>query len=158
MDAHDRRFRVRLLITLLILTPIGFYTKLYNGPLHLWVNNHFGGLLYEIFWILYILLVWPQKSSLGIAMGVLAATCILEIAQLWHPPFLKTIRSTFIGRIIIGTSFTWNDFPYYFLGSIAGWRLAEVLRRGRNKRQFSCDDRERAAHDVRKTNEQPLTD
>jgi hypothetical protein len=56
-----------------------------------------------------------------IASSVLAITCVLEFLQLWHPPFLQLIRNTFIGRTILGSYFTWSDFPYYFLGSGIGW-------------------------------------
>jgi hypothetical protein len=41
---------------------------------------------------------------------VLVATCLLEFLQLWHPPLLEAVRSTFIGRTVLGTSFTWNVY------------------------------------------------
>lgn len=48
-------------------------------------------------------------------------TCILEFLQLWHPPFLELIRSYLIGRLLIGTSFSWWDFPHYLVGCLIGW-------------------------------------
>jgi hypothetical protein len=55
------------------------------------------------------------------AIVVLLATCALEFLQLWHPPFLEYLRSSFIGRTVLGTSFAWLDFPYYVLGCWIGW-------------------------------------
>jgi hypothetical protein len=115
---------VRRLVTLgslLIITPLGFASKYYNGPGAWWFNNYLGGVMYEIFWCLAVYLLWPRASALPIAIWVFALTCSLEFLQLWHPHFLQVIRGTFIGRTLIGTSFTWWDFPYYIAGCLAGW-------------------------------------
>ncbi|MFQ5865842.1 MAG: DUF2809 domain-containing protein [bacterium] len=113
-------YRTTLLVSLLVITPLGFASKFYRGPLAWWFNDHLGGLLYEMFWILLIILIWPKLSPFWVACGVFLVTCALEFLQLWHPPFLQLIRSTFLGRTVIGTSFTWWDFPYYIVGCAAG--------------------------------------
>ncbi|MEE9212976.1 MAG: DUF2809 domain-containing protein, partial [Phycisphaeraceae bacterium] len=48
-------------------------------------------------------------------------TCALEFAQLWHPPWLQMIRSTFLGRAVLGTTFSWWDLPIYPVGCALGW-------------------------------------
>jgi hypothetical protein len=63
----------------------------------------------------------PRWNPRWIALGVLVATCILEFSQISRAPILELIRSNFIGRTIIGSTFDWFDFPYYFLGSGIGW-------------------------------------
>jgi len=108
-------------ISLLIITPIGFYSKFYKGPAVLWVNNSLGGVFYEIFWCLLIFLFFSKSKPRLIATLVFIITCSLEFLQLWHPHFLEIIRNNFIGRTILGNSFTWSDFPYYFIGSWIGF-------------------------------------
>jgi len=51
----------------------------------------------------------------------LTSTCLLEFLQLWRPPFLEMLRSYFIGATVLGSSFAWFDFAYYFFGSAIGW-------------------------------------
>ena len=109
------------LFSLTIIVPIGFYSKFYGGPAAAWVNDSLGGVFYEIFWCLLILLFLPKVKPWIIALSVLVVTCILEFMQLWHPPFLEILRSNFMGRTLLGTTFAWTDFPYYFLGSGIGW-------------------------------------
>lgn len=116
----SRLFRKRLLLSLLILTPLGFYTKFYQGPAAFWIANSFGGVLYEIFWILLIQMCRPTASPLRIGIFVFAATSGLEFLQLWHPEFLEAVRANFLGRTLIGTSFTWSDFLYYAVGCSLG--------------------------------------
>jgi hypothetical protein len=114
------------LVTLLLLIniiPAGFFTKFYSGPAHHWVNDSFGGLLYEIFWCLVIYFLFPKSKPFIVALIVFVVTCILEFLQLWHPAFLEMLRRNFIGRTILGNSFNWYDFPYYFIGSAMGYAV-----------------------------------
>ena len=109
------------LASLIIIIPIGFYTKFYSGPAADWVNNSLGGVFYEIFWCLVVVFLFQKTKSGTISLIVLIVTCILEFLQLWHPPVLECIRSNFIGGTILGSSFSWSDFLYYFIGSAIGW-------------------------------------
>jgi hypothetical protein len=117
------------IIFLFLIVPIGFYTKFYSGPAHVWVNNSFGGLLYEIFWCLVFFFLFPKTKPFKIALWVLLVTCSLEFLQLWHPPFLEYLRENFIGRTILGNSFNRNDFPYYFAGSLMGYYVLILIKR-----------------------------
>ena len=121
--------KIKILLILILLTPLGFYTKFYAGTLSDWVNNSLGGFLYEVFWCLVILLIIPKTKPYKIALGVFIITCILETLQLWHPPLLQYIRKTFIGRTLIGTSFVWTDFFYYFLGCSVSVIIMNLLQR-----------------------------
>ena len=86
--------------------------------------------MYVIFWCLVLLFVWPHpESTTRIAVCVLVITCVLEVAQLWHPRILEQARSIFLGRALIGTSFDWWDFPHYFVGCLLGWKWMQALVR-----------------------------
>lgn len=112
--------------------PLGFYLKLYRGPGAHWVNDSFDGALYVAFWCLVVFLLRPRWRPRWIAAGALAGTCMLEFLQLWHPRFLEIVRSYFIGAAILGDTFAWSDFPYYFLGAGLGWMwLARLNSRRR---------------------------
>ena len=124
------------LISILIITPVGFYSKFYNGPAAHWVNDSIGGIFYEIFWCLVIYLFFYNYKPVKIAILVLMITCLLETLQLWHPPFLEIIRSYFIGRTVLGTSFTWSDFVYYIIGCGIGWFWLKQINR-RNSKSLS---------------------
>ena len=116
-------------IFLLFIIPLGFYTKFYSGPAHVWVNNSLGGFFYEIFWIFSFFLLFPKTKPLNIALWVFTITCAIEFLQLWHHPFLEFIRGNFIGRTILGNSFNWGDFLYYFLGSLSGYFMLAAIEK-----------------------------
>jgi len=115
------RQRLIIFLLLIIIIPIGFLTKFYTGPFSIWVNNSLGGLFYEIFWCLVIAFIFVKAQPIKIGIWVFVVTCLLEFLQLWHPPFLELFRNNFFGRTILGSSFNWMDFPYYFFGSLMGY-------------------------------------
>jgi hypothetical protein len=120
------------LILLLLITPLGFYTKIYSGPGASWVNDSLGGVFYEIFWCLLVFLFLVNARAWFIATSVFIVTCFLEVLQLWHPEFLEIIRSYFIGRTVLGNSFNLYDFIYYFIGSGIGYLILTRLQKLRN--------------------------
>jgi hypothetical protein len=129
VQSDERLVRKRILVSLLVITPLGFLFKLYAGPAQGWFNNYAAGVLYEIFWCLILLFFWPhRKFTAKIAMGVLVVTSLLEVLQLWHPWMLEQIRSTFLGRTLLGTTFSWWDFPHYVLGcALGGFWMLRIL-------------------------------
>lgn len=107
--------------------PLGLATKFYSGPGAVWARAHGGGIFYEFFWVFLALAVWPRLRPLRAALAVLVVTSALEFLQLWHPPFLEAVRGTFLGHALIGSTFSWLDFPHYLVGCIAGGWIARLV-------------------------------
>jgi hypothetical protein len=121
--------RVPTWISIAVIVPVGFYSKFYRGPGFNWVNDSLGGVFYEVFWCLVGFFLFPAVRTRIIAGVVLVVTCCLEFLQLWHPPLLESLRSHFLGATILGTTFYWTDFPYYFVGTFFGWLWISSLAR-----------------------------
>lgn len=119
--------RWRMLGSAIALIPLGYSIR-FHGPGPEWLNDALGSVMYEMFWITLFLGIWPKVQPLKIAITVCLATCALEFLQLWHPPMLQTLRANLLGRLILGTTFSWADFPAYFAGSGLGFWLGRSLR------------------------------
>lgn len=124
----ETNIRGRLALSLLLLLPLGIGTKFYAGPASAWVHAHAGGVLYVMFWTVAVVLVAPRLSAETAAGGVLFVTCGLEFLQLWHPSALQTVRQTFIGHALIGSTFGWWDLLHYGLGALLGTSLVRGIR------------------------------
>ena len=120
--------RLIYIACLAVVTPLGFATKFSSGPGASWLLSSAGGSLYATFWILFVCVAAPTLSSRSAATGVFLVICALEILQLWHPPFLQPVRSTFIGQAILGDTFDWSDFPYYTVGALTGYLLVKRVQ------------------------------
>jgi len=116
-------------LALIVVTALGYALKFYPGPGRWWVNNWGpASIAYEIIFMLLAFIVVPRRRAITpIAVGVCSMTCVLEFLQLWKPPWLQSIRSTFFGKALLGDSFSWWDLPAYPIGCLAGWYLLEWL-------------------------------
>ncbi len=117
-----------ILLSLFIVTPLGFGFKFYEGPGRWWFCYYGAGVMYEIFWCLVFFFLFPRKKNITtIVVTVLAVTCALEVMQLWQADWLLAIRSTYPGWALLGTTFVWWDFPHYVLGCAVGWGWLRLL-------------------------------
>jgi len=124
------RYLIRIYVacSLLVVTPLGFLSKFYSGPGRWWFNDYGAGVLYEIFWIVVVFFFFPTKKSANrIPFWVFTITSALEVLQLYNPWLLEKIRSFFLGRALIGTTFTWWDFPHYAFGCVIGGLLIKRI-------------------------------
>lgn len=118
-----------ILSSLLIVVAMGFFFKYYTGPAHPWFNNYGAAVFYEIFWCLFAFLFFRSRTAVWqIPLWVFIITCILEFLQLWHPPLLEQARGTLMGKWLLGSTFSWLDFPHYVLGCVLGWLRLRQLK------------------------------
>jgi hypothetical protein len=110
--------RLPIFFLLLCVIPLGFYTKFYAGPGHVWIHKYGGDVFYPIFWIYVILFFKPKIDVIRSAVVVFMFSTLIEFSQLLSHPLLEIIRKTFIGRTIIGTDFESIDILYYLVGCV----------------------------------------
>ena len=119
--------RILLLILLLLLIPSGIFLKLYSGPASMIVNNKITGIVYVVFWCFLASFIFIWTTPLPLSLCVFLITSTLELLQLWDAPILEHIRSGFIGRSLIGSTFAWSDFPFYFTGALLAFILLKSI-------------------------------
>ncbi|MFK0734805.1 MAG: DUF2809 domain-containing protein [Gloeotrichia echinulata GP01] len=125
----NRNQTIFIILSMLIVVAMGFLFKYYPGPGHEWFNNYGSSLFYEIFWCLFAFWFFRSRVAVKqIPLWVFVITCILEFLQLWHPPLLEAARVTLIGKLLLGTTFAWGDFPHYLFGCILGWLWLRQLQ------------------------------
>jgi len=120
--------RIKILFLLLFALALGLGTKFYTGPAAQWVHYSLGGLFYELFWCLFLFFFFPRSRPVTIALLVFLATSFLEFLQLSQIYPLPAVRNTLCGQLLIGTTFAWSDFLYYFAGCLIGWFWMERLK------------------------------
>jgi hypothetical protein len=111
---------IALLLSILIIIPLGLSTKFYMGPGQNWANHYLGGVFYEIFFCLLLALFLPVTPPWKIAGWVFAVTVLIEFLQRHHPVWLTTLRRFWLGHLLLGSSYNVWDFPFYLLGCVIG--------------------------------------
>ncbi len=123
--------RTKTVLVLLVLTPLGFYSKFYQGPGKEWAHSYAGDILYPMFWFFVLAFFWPKLSPYTNAVIIFLVTTAIEFSQLLSYPFLECIRRSFLGRTLIGTGFVVADIFYYLIGCLFAVLLHARLLRDR---------------------------
>ena len=103
----------------------------FHAPWPAWLRDASGGALYVAAMALVIALVARRSGPRRQVAWALALTCAIELLQAWHPAWLQAIRRTLPGRLVLGTTFNWWDFPAYAAGALLALAILRHMgRRG----------------------------
>jgi hypothetical protein len=116
-----------LLLILAVLTPLGFGTKFYHFVGKAWVNNYAGDILYPMCWFFCLLLIFPRFSPSTAAILVFLFSSLVEFTQLYSTALTQCLRSSFLGRVLAGSSFSLMDIFYYAVGAMTAWVINRFL-------------------------------
>lgn len=118
------------LLYLMLLVPLGLLCQRYNGVGSQWVNHYAGDICYEIFWCLFLFLWMPTKTAIWQIPGwVFGVTCAIEVAQLGYGIVPVSIRTTWLWRLLLGSTFDGWDFVHYAIGCLLGAGLLWWINR-----------------------------
>ncbi|MDF1836794.1 MAG: DUF2809 domain-containing protein [Planctomycetota bacterium] len=120
MTTSTPSMRMRYGASLMLVLALGIASQAANGTGWNWVARQLGGAFYVLAGVFLVLFLWPRCRTVWVCLGVLLATVLVEFAQLWHPGWLQALRGTRPGGLLLGSTFHWADFPYYFLGCGVG--------------------------------------
>lgn len=78
----------------------------------------------DALWALMVFLAWgffrPRASTRHLAAFALVTSCLVEFSQLYQTPWLNSIRSTTLGHLVLGSTFSWFDIAAYAVGVLVG--------------------------------------
>ena len=92
-----------------------------------WFQDAGGGILYVCLLAVLLRLLSPKLTAAKTAALALALTCAVEFSQLLTHPAAIAIRSTLPGRLALGSTFSWWDFPPYFIGAALSKTIAKIF-------------------------------
>jgi hypothetical protein len=71
--------------------------------------------------------LFPRKPTWRIALLAAAFATTIEFLQLYHAPWINHLRSLWIGRMILGSTFNPPDLLAYAVGIVIGVMLDRAL-------------------------------
>ena len=133
-SAEIRRIRLRFLLAAVACIPLGLAAKRIDSGPFAWVSNEAAGAIYVLWWSLLTFALLPRTSRRKIVLTVLAMTGTIEVLQLFDAPILESIRATRPGRLVLGSTFSFRDFPPYIVGPLISLLLGRALGGGATTR------------------------
>ena len=103
-----------ILIALACLLGIG--TRRYAHALPWFIATYAGDTLWALAAFLGIGLILPRQRTWKVAVLAMAFSVLIEVSQLYHAPWIDSIRQTTLGGLILGFGFLWSDLACYAVG------------------------------------------
>jgi Protein of unknown function (DUF2809) len=111
------RRRPVIQLGLLVMTILlGLGSRRYESALPTFVSTYAGDTLWALalFWFLGLILA--RMSTTWVAAMALGLSFLVELSQLYHAPWIDSVRRTTIGGLILGFGFLWSDLACYAAG------------------------------------------
>lgn len=84
------------------------------------ISSYSGDILWALMVFLIIAFIFNKKSTIFIISWAIIFSYSIEISQLYHAPWIDSIRNTTLGALVLGFGFLWSDLFCYTVGIIIG--------------------------------------
>ncbi|SCK02215.1 Protein of uncharacterised function (DUF2809) [uncultured Clostridium sp.] len=129
-----RRNRVVYLILIIIVMILGLLSRKLDGIPKI-ISLYAGDILWALMIFLIITFIFNNKSTLFNIFIAIIFSYGIEISQLYHAPWIDSIRNTILGGLILGFGFLWSDLICYTIGIFIGGIIEDILRRVKIKKR-----------------------
>ena len=125
---EKHRNRLSYAVAVVIVIIAGLASRKFVNLFPVWVSTYPGDILWAFMVFLLFGFFCNRISTLKIAGYSILISFGIEITQLYHATWIDGIRKTLFGRLILGSSFSWQDLVCYTLGIFIGI-IAEAINK-----------------------------
>ena len=130
--SRNRKKQVLLVIITMIL---GLGSRKLPEMFPGFIVHYLGDTLWSLMVFFMIGFIWPRKNSIHVGILSVVFSYFIELSQLYHAPWINSIRHTTLGGLILGYGFLWSDIICYTVGIIFGI-VIEMLFSNRNSEKL----------------------
>ena len=112
----------------------GLASRQYQAVLPEFVGEYAGDTLWALMLSLLVSALLAGRTVTYRATISLVLAFLVEISQLYHAPWIESIRNTTLGGLVLGFGFLWTDLVCYTVGIIIGTVAECGLRRAVNQK------------------------
>ncbi|MDP4090274.1 MAG: DUF2809 domain-containing protein, partial [Bacillota bacterium] len=117
------RNRLKYFIVIIIVITAGLASRKFRNSLPVFIGDYSGDVLWALMVFLVIGFLFKGVSTWKAVLAALVFSYSIEISQLYHAPWIDSIRSTTLGGLILGFGFLWSDIICYTVGILLGTLL-----------------------------------
>jgi hypothetical protein len=121
------RSRLWLGVGFVAVIALGLASRKFPALVPAFLGKYPGDSLWALMVFLGFGFIEPRASTRNLTFLALAASCLVELSQLYQAPWLSEIRSTTIGHLVLGSTFSWLDIAAYAVGVSTGALVDALL-------------------------------
>ncbi|MFT3680820.1 MAG: DUF2809 domain-containing protein [Ferruginibacter sp.] len=123
--------RISYLLVFIFCTWLALATRSHPSWFHPIIVKYGGDTIWAGMF-LFLLRVFFIKTALWkLALITFAAGTADELLQLYHAPWIESIRQTRLGGLLLGYGFLWSDIVCYGVGVIIAFLIITLVERKR---------------------------
>jgi hypothetical protein len=108
---------------------VGLFTHLVDIGLASAARDVIGDALWACMMMWFVSAALPSLPVVGRAAIALSVCYLVETSQLYHAPWIDSIRATLPGHLLLGSGFDWRDRLSYAAGVLIGVVFDRLFRR-----------------------------
>jgi hypothetical protein len=103
-----------------IVVALGLGSRRYQALLPPFLARYSGDTLWATMVFVAIGFMAARWSTRRVTTAALALSYAVELSQLYHEPWIETLRQTTVGALVLGYGFLWSDLVCYTVGVALG--------------------------------------
>jgi hypothetical protein len=123
----NQRNRTTYFFLILLTMAIGLTTRKIADQLPKLVNLYLGDILWALMIFLITGFIFNKRPLRFVGLFAIVFCYLIEISQLYHKPWIDTLRSTTLGALVLGHGFLWSDILAYSIGVGLGLIMEKLL-------------------------------
>jgi hypothetical protein len=115
-----KRPRPIYFIAILVVITLGLLSRRYPQFLPAALGKYPGDALWALMVFFGFGFWFNRVPTVVVALAAFAFSVAMEVSQLYHAPWIDSVRATLPGRLVLGRGFAWGDIAAYSVGISIG--------------------------------------
>ncbi|SHJ82148.1 Protein of unknown function [Clostridium amylolyticum] len=128
-----KRNRLLYGLMIIIVITLGLLSRKMAYAIPEILNAYLGDALWALMIFVGFGFIFRYMKTKKIALMAIAFCYLIEISQLYHAPWIDSIRKTTLGGLVLGYGFLWSDLIAYAIGIAVGVILEVIYEIIRNQ-------------------------
>lgn len=117
-------------------TWLAITTRTHRSWFHPLIAEYGGDVIWAGMFLFLLRVFFSQVKLWKLALICYAMGVADELLQLYHAPWIESIRQTRIGGLILGFGFLWSDVICYAVGTLIAYILISFIERNDSRKSI----------------------
>jgi len=120
--------RLFYLLIIVLVISLGLLSRKMAHSFPKIINMFLGDGLWALMVFFIIRMIFIKWTTKKVALSGLLFCYFIEISQLYHTPWIDSIRATTLGGLVLGYGFLWSDLMAYLIGIGVGIAFEVIFK------------------------------
>jgi glycopeptide antibiotics resistance protein len=121
--------RLTYIVILLFAGILGYSSRYFADNLPVFIADYAGDTFWAFAVYFFLKSIFPKSKTIKVALISILFSILIEFSQFYHAQWIDSIRETFIGGLVLGFGFHWEDLVCYTAGVLLALSADLILHK-----------------------------